>query len=338
MDCHFFTDNSHRRWNPLTDSWLLCSPHRAKRPWLGQNEETGKEEKPEYDAQCYLCPTNARAGGQLKNPAYDSTYVFPNDFPAVKQTQPAYNDEAKNSTEDSIRDLASNLLKVEGVRGQCKVVCFSPKHNLTMAEMDTDSIAKVIDTWSSEYVELGKLDYINYVQIFENKGSIMGCSNPHGHNQIWALEHVPEEPAKELRAMQKYHDGKGTCLLCDYSKLEATERSRLVCENDSFLCVVPFWAIWPYETMIIAKQHVISLPELDQKQKVNLADILRRLTCRYDNVFEASFPYSMGIHGAPSDGKPHANDCHLHIHFYPPLLRSATVKKFLVGYVGSRVL
>ncbi|KAJ3020674.1 galactose-1-phosphate uridyl transferase [Thoreauomyces humboldtii] len=329
-----FTEHSHRRWNPLTESWVLCSPHRAKRPWQGQQEKAVEDTRPEYDPKCFLCPSNVRVGGDDVNPAYSSTYVFPNDFPAVKKSQPSFSGPGAVASENpEIASLSNDLLKAEGVRGQCRVVCFSPKHNLAMAQMDTSEIRSVVDTWAEQYEELGKLDYINYVQIFENKGAVMGCSNPHPHGQLWALEDVPEEPSKEIRAMNKYHAEKhGRCLLCDYVALEVGDRSRLVCENESFVCVVPFWAVWPYETLILSKQHKASIPELDDKQRTDLADILRRITCRYDNVFECSFPYSMGIHGAPSDGKDHSIDSHLHLHMYPPLLRSASVKKFLVGF------
>lgn len=214
-------------------------------------------------------------------------------------------------------------------------MCFSPSHNVTIAEMPESAIIPVVQTWTKAYNDLAKVPYINYVQIFENKGAIMGCSNPHPHGQIWSIESIPEEPSKEIRAMRQYHIDKGSCLLCDYLKTEETAdgRPRIVCENESFVCVVPFWAVWPFETMILTKRHVVSLPELDEREQRDLANIVRRIACRYDNVFETSFPYSMGVHHAPVDGKDHEQDCHLHLHFYPPLLRGATVKKFLVGYV-----
>ncbi|KAI8821655.1 galactose-1-phosphate uridylyltransferase [Fimicolochytrium jonesii] len=334
-----FTEHSHRRWNPLTESWVLCSPHRAKRPWQGQQESNTVEKRPEYDPKCYLCPGNSRVGGELQNPNYVRTFIFPNDFPAVNQHQPSFHESSPVPTSDdkqssSVTSLANDLLKAEGVRGQCKVICFHPRHDLTMAQMTVAEITPIIDAWAAEYTELAKVPYINYVQIFENKGAAMGCSNPHPHGQIWALEGVPEEPSKEIRAMRRYREKKGAdrCLLCDYATLESSDRSRLVCENDSFACVVPFWAVWPFETMIVAKQHVTALPQLSASQRTDLADILRRITCRYDNLFQTSFPYSMGVHGAPTDGKDHDGDCHLHLHMYPPLLRSATVKKFLVGF------
>ncbi|CAG8569692.1 27900_t:CDS:2 [Dentiscutata erythropus] len=312
-----FNEHSHRRYNPLTNSWVLCSPHRTKRPWQGQQETADNESLPSYDPSCYLCPGNRRAQGDT-NPEYQNTFVFTNDFAAVKSDQPQF------------------LHKSDGVRGECKVMCFSPKHNITVAEMSKDAIIPVIKAWIEVYRNSFSIPYINHVQIFENKGAIMGCSNPHPHCQIWCTELIPEEPTKEIISMTKYYEKNNSCLLCDYVLLETLklkDKPRIVCENDSFVCVTPFWAIWPYETMIIAKSHITSLIELDgEKQLSDLADIIRRITCRYDNVFKCSFPYSMGIHQAPIDEKDHSHDSHLHLHFYPPLLRSSTVKKFLVGY------
>ncbi|RKO84334.1 UTP-hexose-1-phosphate uridylyltransferase [Blyttiomyces helicus] len=325
-----FTEHVHRRWNPLTESWVLCSPHRAKRPWLGQQENQATEEMPEHVSDCYLCPRNVRAGGKIVNPDYKTTFVFDNDFPAVLPSQPTYKPAVSADPETAA--LASELLQARGVRGACKVMCFTPQHNRTMAEMDTDAILPVIEEWTRQYLELGALEYVNYVQIFENKGAVMGCSNPHPHGQIWSMSDIPDEPTKEIRALTNHRAKHNTCLLCDYAKVELTDRTRLVVENASFLAVVPFWATWPFETLILSKRHVAALPDLDAAQKSDLADIMRRVTCKYDNLFETSFPYSMGIHGAPTDGKDHGGDCCLHLHFYPPLLRSATVKKFLVGF------
>jgi UDPglucose--hexose-1-phosphate uridylyltransferase len=236
------------------------------------------------------------------------------------------------------------LLRVEGVRGECKVMCFSPKHNITVAEMSEDAILHVIQSWIKIYREMTTKSYINYVQIFENKGSIMGCSNPHPHCQIWCTDSIPEETTKELISMNNYYKNNNSCLLCDYTQLETTKlkyKPRIVCENNSFVCLTPFWAVWPYETMIISKPHIISLLDLENGDNGNilqqdLANIIHRITCKYDNVFECSFPYSMGIHQAPVDNKDHTNDSHFHLHFYPPLLRSPTIKKFLVGYVKIR--
>ncbi|RUP47123.1 galactose-1-phosphate uridylyltransferase [Jimgerdemannia flammicorona] len=318
-----FTHHSHRRYNPLTNSWVLCSPHRTQRPWQGQQESQNIAQLPEYDPKCYLCPGNARASGDM-NRDYESTFTFPNDYPAVKVDQPEYKgDESMNG-----------LLRVQGVRGQCHVVCFSPAHNMTIAEMPEDAIVPVVRTWIKAYTDLAQVPYVNYVQIFENKGAIMGCSNPHPHGQIWCTESIPEEPSKEIHSMRQYYADKGTCLLCDYAKLESTSEGqpRVVCENPSFVCVVPFWGVWPFETMILSKRHVTKLPDLTEREQRDLANIIRRIACRYDNLFETSFPYSMGVHHAPVDGGDHEHDTHLHLHFYPPLLRGATVKKFLVGF------
>ncbi|OZJ04022.1 hypothetical protein BZG36_03768 [Bifiguratus adelaidae] len=320
-----FRQHSHRRFNPLTNSWVLCSPHRTQRPWQGAQEASTGSGLPEYDPKCYLCPGNPRANGD-HNPKYESTYVFPNDFPAVKAQQPVYEGKLENS----------DLLQVKGVRGQCHVVCFSPAHNLTIAEMSEEEIQNVVKQWIKSYLQLGQVDYINHIQIFENKGSIMGCSNPHPHGQMWCTESIPEEPHKEMKSMQTYYDEKGSHLLLDYVNLELSieGKPRVVCENDTFACVTPFWALWPFETMILPKFKVSRISDLNDRQQKDLANIIRRIACRYDNVFLTSFPYSMGVHQAPVDGQDHENDSQLHLHFYPPLLRSATVKKFLVGLAG----
>ena len=319
------TEHSHKRFNPLTRSFVLVSPHRAKRPWLGQEETLTENETPAYMPSCFLCPGNPRISGSTVNPQYTSAFVFGNDFPAVQDEQPPF------VASGSMKRLANRLLKIEGVRGRCKVVCFSPNHALSMAEMSASEIRAVIEAWVSEYTALGAEPHISHVQIFENKGAVMGCSNPHPHGQIWATEDVPEEPAKELDSLRAYREEHGgACLLCDYATLELQDRTRLVVENESFLCVVPFWAVWPFETMILSKAHAASLLDLGDTQRDDLADILSRLTVKYDNLFQVSFPYSMGIHQAPTDGSTDS-PAHLHLHFYPPLLRSATVKKFLVG-------
>ncbi|KAL2917109.1 galactose-1-phosphate uridyl transferase [Polyrhizophydium stewartii] len=353
-DAFEFSDHSHRRRNPLTNSWVLCSPHRAKRPWLGQQEKTSEGDKPAYLPDCYLCPRNPRVTGSA-NPDYTSTYVFPNDFPAFHKQQPAYTPEALHAhasssttssgagdaTNGRLDSIMTDLFQVEGVRGESRVVCFSPNHSETLAEMSTDAIVHVVRTWIDQCKELATQPHVANVQIFENKGAAMGCSNPHPHCQIWATDDIPQEPAAELSSFAAYKTKRGTCLMCDYAALERTLTQRLVCENDSFICVVPFWAVWPFETMIVAKQHTSAMAKLSDKQVHDLADILRRITCRYDNLFTTSFPYSMGIHQAPigpaAAGNPdaHAEDSdlmHLHLHFYPPLLRSATVRKFLVGF------
>ncbi|KAG0252963.1 hypothetical protein DFQ27_007737 [Actinomortierella ambigua] len=360
-----FSHYSHRRFNPLTNSWVLCSPHRTQRPWQGKTEEDDPaDRRPQRDPTCYLCPGNTRAGGLLRNPDYTTTFVFENDFPAVQRDQPSFNPQAGGATPNP-------LLRTESVRGECHVICFTPRHDKTMAEMTEPELLPVIDTWTDLFQTLSVKDHVGHVQIFENKGAIMGCSNPHPHGQCWATEDIPQEPATELLSLRRYREEHpGRCLLCDYVKTEqdhdrrcqATsspttaaaaaitthakvgtttepEGTRIVCENASFVCVVPFWAIWPFETLVLAKQHVATLADLDDQQKRDLANILRRITCRYDNLFHCSFPYSMGIHQAPcvtTTNNEHADEmhglAHLHLHFYPPLLRSATVKKFLVGF------
>lgn len=311
-------DHPHRRFNPLTGEWLLVSPHRAKRPWQGQVEKTAAEERPAYDPTCYLCPGNERAGG-LRNPPYTSTFVFENDFAALLPDTPT--DEA----------AGDDLLVARAERGQCRVICFSPMHNQTLAQMTPAEILPVVELWTAQYAELGALPWINHVQIFENKGAVMGCSNPHPHGQIWASESIPGEPAKELQHQQAYLARTGRCLLCDYLDRELALGERIVCENDSFVALVPFWALWPFETMVLPRRHCGALPAFTADERAGLADIISQLTARYDNLFEISFPYSMGWHQAPTDGQEHA-EWHFHGHFYPPLLRSATVKKFMVGF------
>lgn len=312
---------AHRRYNPLTREWILVSPHRMERPWLGQIETAPAEERPRYDPDCYLCPGNVRASGE-RNPHYEGAFVFDNDFSALLPRSAGVNEAAK---------AQSALLISHPERGLCRVVCFSPRHDLTLAEMSVEHIRDVVDIWIEQYTELGALSFINYVQIFENKGEMMGASNPHPHGQIWANESLPTEVFKENTAQKDYFREAGHCLLCDYLMLERMQEVRIVLENDYFVALVPFWAIWPFETMVLSKRHVPSLAHLNEDERDSLADILKRLTARYDNLFRVPFPYSMGFHQQPTDGLPHPA-WHLHAHFYPPLLRSATVRKFMVGY------
>jgi len=311
-------NHSHRRLNILTNEWIQVSPHRAKRPWQGQKEESEQVKKTEYDPECYLCPGNIRAGGN-QNPAYASTFVFTNDFSALQMDVP---NEKLNR---------ENMLIAHGERGTCRVLCFSPRHDLTLPELDQSQLRKVVDLWVDEYRTLGQKEEINYVQIFENKGQIMGCSNPHPHGQIWAQQTIPDEPAKEYENQKRYFEKQGTTLLEDYLALELDYGDRMVVQNRSFAVVVPFWAFWPFETLIISKRPFGRFTDMREAEKDDLAEIIQNITIRYDNIFNISFPYSAGFHPAPTDGNEHP-EWHFHMHFYPPLLRSATVKKFRVGY------
>jgi len=308
----------HRRFNPLTREWLLVSPHRTDRPWQGQVERGAAAAEVEYDPRCYLCPGNARAGG-ARNPQYASTFVFTNDYSALLPDTPA----ARGSDAD--------LLTWESEPGICKVACFSPRHDLTIARMDTAAIRQVVDVWAGQYVEIGALPFIGHVQIFENRGEMMGASNPHPHCQIWATAHVPDLVAKEQAAQADWLGARGTCLLCDYLALERSRGERVVCENEHFTGLVPYWAVWPFETIVLSRRHVGSLDTLDSPERDALADIMKRLTSKYDKLFDTPFPYTMGFHQQPTDGNGHP-EWHLHAHYLPPLLRSATVRKFMVGF------
>ena len=306
----------HRRLNALTGDWVLVSPHRTARPWQGQVEDIAPEHRPAYDPACYLCPGNERAGG-ARTPEYKATYVFDNDFAALLPDIPP-----------GQRD--DGLLVAESERGICRVVCFSPRHDLTLGQMEPIDIRRVVDTWTDQYTELAALDWINHVLIFENRGAMMGASNPHPHGQIWANQRLPNEAARELQQQQR-HAALDRCLLCDYLAVELKEGERIVCQNDDFVVLVPFWAVWPFETLVLPRRHRGALPDLTAEEREALADILGRLARRYDNLFAVTFPYSMGFHQRPTTGAEHP-EWHLHGHFYPPLLRSATVRKFMVGY------
>lgn len=311
-------NNTHRRFNPLTGEWILVSPHRAKRPWLGKEEKTIIENRPVYDSECYLCPRNVRANGTV-NPNYSGTYVFDNDFAALRMDSP----DGEYSE--------GELFKAKSEKGICRVVCFSPKHNLTIPEMSVDKIKEVVDVWQSQYNELSAIKDISYVQIFENKGSIMGCSNPHPHGQIWAQQSIPVEPVKESVNFKKYYEQFGKTLLTDYLSIELEKKERILIENNHFVALVPFWAVWPYESMIISKHEYQNIGQFNDEEKLSFAAIYKELTIMYDNLFQISFPYSAGIHQSPTDDKQYP-EWHFHMHFYPPLLRSAKVKKFMVGY------
>ncbi len=312
-------EHSHRRFNPLTNEWVLVSPHRTKRPWQGATESLPPASKLEYDPTCYLCPGNERAGG-VRNPKYRSTFVFENDFAALKKDVPL----AKTDLHDK------GLVVAEGETGICRVMCFSPRHDLTLSTMEVPAIEEVVRTWSSQFAELGEVEWVSHVQIFENRGEMMGASNPHPHCQIWATRSIPQQPQREIASQRSYFQSHGTCLLCAYLELEKRERSRIVCENEAFVVLVPFWAVWPFEVLVCSRRHFGIMPELRNSETSQLAAILKQTVSTYDRVFDVPFPYSMGFHQAPTDGT--YPEWHFHAHFYPPLLRSATVRKFMVGF------
>jgi UDPglucose--hexose-1-phosphate uridylyltransferase len=307
----------HRRYDPLRGRWVLVSPHRTQRPWQGEVSKTDQKPPVAYDPECYLCPGNTRAGGN-QTPKYAGVFAFDNDYAALLPDAPA------GATE-------TGLLYAESERGVCRVLCFHPNHSLTLANMELPDIVRVVEAWTEEFVSLGARPEIRHVQIFENRGAMMGASNPHPHGQIWATEHIPDEPAEELANQLAYrHEHRG-CLLCDALEIELEQAERIVCENEEFVALVPFWAVWPFETLIVSRAHLGGLDAFSSAQQHGLADILKQMTMTYDKLFSVSFPYTMGLHQRPTDDEPHP-ECHFHGHFYPPLLRSATVRKFMVGF------
>ena len=314
------TEDPHRRLNALTGEWVLVSPHRATRPWQGEIAKLQTERQPAYDPECYLCPGNARAGG-VRNPAYASTFVFDNDFAALKlQISPGRFD---------LDNMG--LLVAEPEPGICRVLCFSPRHDLTLASMAGQEIEAVVRAWMEQFRELGEMKEIGYVLIFENRGAMMGASNPHPHSQIWATASIPVEPAKELATQRAYLQSHQRCLLCDYLRLEEREQVRIVAENEGFVALVPFWAVWPFETLVCSRRHIASMNNFSEDDIRSLSAILQQVTSTYDKVFGVPFPYSMGFHQSPTDGGDYP-EWHFHAHFYPPLLRSATIRKFMVGF------
>ncbi|RPD51536.1 UDP-glucose--hexose-1-phosphate uridylyltransferase [Paracnuella aquatica] len=313
-----YKEHPHNRYNLLTGDWILVSPHRTKRPWQGKVEPVPPDNRPAYDPKCYLCPGNVRADGDT-NPAYTDSFVFTNDFAALLHDTP----------EGAF--TAGGLLQAKSERGTCRVISFSPDHSLTLPEISMEGLVKVVEVWQREFAALSADPTINHIQIFENKGEIMGCSNPHPHGQIWAQSALPLEIVKETREQEQYFAEHGRSLLTDYLQLEQNEGERMVIGNEHFAVVVPFWAVWPYETMIISKRHVQNILQFSEAERTAFAAILKQLTTRYDNLFNISFPYSAGMHQAPVNDGEHPG-WHWHMHFYPPLLRSATVKKFMVGY------
>jgi UDPglucose--hexose-1-phosphate uridylyltransferase len=314
------TEDSHRRLNALTGEWVLVSPDRATRPWQGEVSRVHDEPAPAYDPNCYLCPGNRRADGN-RNPVYTGTFVFENDFAALTPNVAAHHLDIENK----------GLLVAEAEAGICRVLCFSPRHDHTMSTMELADIESVVGCWTEQFRELGASDLINCVQIFENRGAMMGASNPHPHGQIWATSSIPEAPAKELLSQQHYLKAHHRCLLCDYVALEEQQEVRLVCANDGFVALVPFWAVWPFEILVCSRHHLPSLLDFSPNEVRSLSAILKQVTSTYDQLFAVPFPYSMGFHQAPTDHIDHA-EWHFHAHFYPPLLRSATVRKFMVGF------
>ena len=311
------SEHPHRRYNILTGEWVLVSPHRTKRPWQGKQETAVREQRPEYDKDCYLCPGNKRANG-VTNAIYESAYSFTNDFSALLEDTPSI-------------EVNDGLLLAKGETGICRVICFSPDHSLTLPLMEVKAIEAVVAVWQQEYVQLGSKEEINHVQIFENKGAVMGCSNPHPHGQIWAQNSIPQKVQQKCDNQLAYWQKNRRGLLNDYLKKEMTAKDRIVLENEHFLALVPYWAVWPYEVMIAPKRHLQHIGQITSEERLCFAHIIKKVTTKYDNLFETSFPYSMGIHQAPTDGQPH-EEWHFHMLFYPPLLRSASVKKFMVGY------
>ncbi|MDT0622312.1 UDP-glucose--hexose-1-phosphate uridylyltransferase [Croceitalea vernalis] len=310
-------DYSHKRYNILTGEWVLVSPHRAKRPWQGQNEAISNKQRPSHDSTCYLCAGNTRINGE-KNPKYEDVFVFTNDFAALQSASPSFS-------------LNEGLFKAKSEQGICKVICFSPDHSKSLANMDVASITKVVEVWQKEYKELGAIDFINYVQIFENKGAVMGCSNPHPHGQIWSQSELPNEVEKKNQRQKAYFSENNSSLLGDYLTQELKAKERLIYQNDDFAVVVPFWAVWPFETMIIPKRVAANINQLSSTERTSFAKAISKTTKAYDGLFNCSFPYSSGIHQSPTNQEANEH-WHWHMSFYPPLLRSATVKKFMVGY------
>jgi UDPglucose--hexose-1-phosphate uridylyltransferase len=308
----------HRRYNPLIGEWVLVSPHRTDRPWLGEKSPAPAPTLLRYDPTCYLCPGNERANG-AHNPAYPDVFVFENDYAALLPDTPS-----ENFSE-------GDLILAKSERGTCRVLCFSPRHDLHLATMPAENVRHVVDAWAAQYAQLAAMPGMSCVTIFENRGAMMGASNPHPHGQIWANASIPNEIAHETRMQGAYREAHGTCLLCDYAERELRDGTRIVYANEHFVVLVPFWAVWPFETMLLGRAHRRALDELTEEERAALADAVGDVTRRYDRLFDAPFPYSMGFHQRPCDGNAY-DEWHAHAHYYPPLLRSATIRKYMVGY------
>jgi UDPglucose--hexose-1-phosphate uridylyltransferase len=313
---------SHRRFNPLTGDWVLVSPQRLARPWLGRTETPRSTPGASYDPGCYLCPGNTRAGS-ARNPQYERTFVFDNDFPALIP-------DAEGAVAHEL-PREDGLLVSQAEPGICRVVCFSPRHDASLADLSLREARDVVDVWTQQYMELGAIPWVTHVQIFENRGAAVGASNPHPHCQIWADATMPDLPRKEHDAQTAWTASKRTCLLCDYLAVERAEEERIVWTGDACTALVPYWAVWPYEILLLPNRHVTGLDQLSERERDGLAEAVQNIVRRYDRLFEAECPYSMGFHQRPTDGASH-DAWHLHAHYYPPVLRSAAVHKFMVGY------
>ncbi len=312
-----FFEQPHRRKNPLTNEWVLVSPQRMKRPWQGRTEPLAENESPHYDPSCYLCPGNNRNNGQ-QNPEYTGVFIFDNDFPALLM-------------DGSEKVWSAGLLEAKGDQGICRVVCFSPDHSKTLADMSVTDIRVVVAAWREEFERLAGVEGIRNIQIFENKGEILGCSNPHPHGQIWAETSVPIEIEKRLVTQNRFFKENGHSLLADYLRTEWELEERIISRNEHFTALVPFWATWPYEVMIIPHRYFPRITDMFDAELDDFSAILSEVTIRYDNLFRTSFPYSAGMMNAPVRTSG-TEGWHFHYSFYPPLLRSATVRKFMVGY------
>lgn len=310
-------DGSHARRNLLTGEWVLVSPHRNQRPWLGQLEPAERRPEKSYDPACYLCPKNDRANGE-QNPDFTGTYVFDNDFSAL-------------SAHEEMQQSCEPMFETRAESGRCRVVCYSERHDVALATMEIEKIAAALDTLTLEFQDLDRNADIGYVQIFENRGQMMGCSNQHPHAQIWATHNLPNEPAKEFAMQHAYYVQHNSCLLRDYLQAELRSNERVVLQNEQFVAVVPYWATWPFETLILPRRHLDAPDQMSADEVRSLAVLLKAVLSGYDRLFGVPAPYSMGIHPRPSDGRPHP-EWLLHLHIHPPLLRSASIRKYLVGF------